>query len=192
MIDHIFSSFAVPSIPQLHESLLGVHIQSTDIDYGSFHSNLVCGMGDQPGELANVHPSITFDEPISTVDVHATNSSTGEVVWDAKFALAGTKELTRDLPATGGTAPSWHKICTIPGKAENFRIDLVVNGVNSGPFKSQISFTSDNATAVQVPSDRAMEPRPSRVGPSPTPAVTVPIRPDDFDPRKYMKIPFLQ
>jgi hypothetical protein len=190
MLDHLFTSFAVPSIPQLHESLLGVHVRATDLDDGSFHANLVCGIGDKSNDITDVHPFIKFDEPMSSVKVHAINTSTGDVVWDAQYNLGGKQELARDLPASSGTAPDWHKICTPRGEMENYRIEIKGCGNVSGPFNSQVSFTSDNSTTVELPARRPMDPLPSRVGPSPTPAITVPIRPDDFNPLKYIKYQF--
>ena len=185
-----WTSFAVPTIPQLHESTLGMHVQGTDIDDGSFNAGLVCGATDKPWEVTRIHPSITFDEPIVSVKVHAKNTSTGKVVWDATYNLGSKKELPGDVVSESGTQPSWIKICTPNGTSEGYKISLDAVGTQSGPFKSSIHFSSDNAHTVKVPRmfDPTLPPRSSRY---PDPHVTVPIRSEDFDPRKYAKIPFI-
>ena len=179
-----WTSFAVPSIPQLHESTLGMHVMGTDIDDGSFHADLVCGSTDKPGDLATVHPSFTFDEPMVSAKVHAENSSTGKVIWDAIYSLGSKKELTRDLVSDSGSQPSWIKICTPPGHTEGYKVSIEGVGAVSGPFNTSVLFSSDNAHVAKVPRDfnTNLPWKPSR---QPDMHVTVPIRPDDFNPIKY-------
>lgn len=174
----------MPSIPQLHESTLGLHVQGTDIDDGSFNADLVCGAGDKPWDIAKVHPSITFDEPLVSAKVHAENTSTGKVVWDATYNLGSKKELARELVSDNGTNPSWTKICTPAGKFEGYKIDIDAVGSVSGPFKSFVYFSSDNSHAAKVPMRYNIF-EPNRLSRQPDPHVSVPIRPEDFNPIKF-------
>lgn len=187
--DHLFTCFdGVPGIPQLHESILGLHIKSSDIDDGSFNGSLVCSTGDRPGSISSVHPSITFDEPITSLEVVASGASRGDVVWDATYSLGGKPELPRDLPAVAGNVPSWLKICTPKGELENYTIEMKAVGAKSGPFQTTLSFTSANDTSVALP-DKSMPlrlPGPQPSNPDPPPYLS--IRPDDFNPRRFIDL----
>ncbi len=174
-----WTSFAVPSVPQLHESTLGMHVVGTDIDDGAFNADLVCGTTDKPWDIAKVHPSITFDEPVVSATVHAENTSTGKVVWDAIYSLGSKKELARDLASESGRQPSWLKISSPPGESEGYKIDIDAVGAVSGPFKTSVYFTSDNAHVAKVPNE--FNPiLPWKHSRQPDPHMTVPIRQDDF------------
>ena len=184
-----WTSFAVPSVPQLHESTLGMHVMGTDIDDGSFNADLVCGTTDKPWDVAKVHPSIRFDEPMISAKVHAENTSTGKVVWDAIYSLGSKKELPRDLASDSGTQPSWIKICTPAGKSEGYKISIDGVGAKSGSFKSSLFFSSDNSHSAKVP-EQYNPSLPWKHSRQPDPHITVPIRPNDFNPIKYANFVF--
>ena len=174
----------VPSIPQLHEGLLGPHIVGSDIDNGSFNANLVCGVNDKPGVVAATHPSIKFDEPIYDMRVIAKALPSGRVLWDAFYSLGGSKELTSKTEAVGGAVPHFSKICTPQGDIENYKIDVSANGQSSGNFDSSISFTSNNAHTLKL-SEFLFPKRPTLPRPPDNPPI-VPLDPTDLNPYKYM------
>jgi hypothetical protein len=173
----------IPTVPQLHASLLGPHISSTDIDRGSFNANLVCGPHETPGTLAGTHPSIKFDQPIQDLRVIAKSVKSGRVMWDASYVLGGSKELLSSAQAAGGAKPVWTKVCTEPGNVENYKIDIVANG-QKGQFNSSVSFTSNNAHVVQL-SDFLFPQKPD-LPKLPADPPTIKIDPHDFLPYKYM------
>ena len=175
----------IPTIPQLHESLLGPHVASTDIDNGSFGASLVCDIHDKPGTLSSAHPGIKFDEPIQNLRVVAKDTASGKVVWNASYFLGGSKELSKTATAVGGAQPSWTKICTPNGALESYKIDINGSGANSGDFNSNIFFTSNNAHTVRLP--KVMFPtRPSLIQRPPNQPPIVPISPLDFNPLQYL------
>jgi hypothetical protein len=186
MFDHVSTSFAVPSVPQLSEGLLGSHIVSTDLDDGSFRGNLVCDSS-RTGGVTPAHPAIRFDVPLDSVHVKVVKEGgTGGPVWDAQFTLGGAKELEADIKSVNGA--QWEKICTPRGGIETYRADIEGTDSMGRNVKTHFTFSSDNNHVVEVPF-RAMA---SRVPPSPMDKKpTVQIRPGDFNPLKYMPKKFL-
>ena len=174
----------VPSIPQLHEGLLGPHVTETDLDSGSFNGSLVCAANDKPGALSQFHPSIKFDEPIYALRVVAKSVPSGSVVWDASYSLEGAKELPAKAHALGGAQMDWKKICTPAGDVENYKIDINADGGTSGTFSSSVSFTSNNANSVKL-SEFLFPTRPTIARPPENPPI-IPINPTDLNPYKYM------
>ena len=173
----------IPAVTQLHASLLGPHVVSTDIDSGSFNGTLVCGVHDKPGALAATHPGMKFDVPVYDVRVVAKSDLTGKVIWDASYALGGTKELLSTAQAAGGAHTTWNKVCTEPGNIEGYKINIAANG-RDGPFETSVTFTSNNAHNVQL-SEFLFPPKPT-LPPLPPNPPTVPVDPQDFIPYKYM------
>lgn len=173
----------IPTIPQLHEGVLGPHVVSTDLDSGSFNANLVCGPHDKPGTLASAHPFIKFDIPIQSLRLLAKSTLTGKVIWDGSYGLGGSQELPRDAVAAGGAHPTWEKICTPNGAIENYRIDISAEGGPSGHFDSSVTFSSNNAHTVQT--SKLMFAKKPKLPKIPELPPTVPILPDDMNPIKY-------
>ena len=177
-------AMVVPEIPQLHESLVGLHIKSTDIDSGSFNSSLVCSQHDKPGAVTAIHPGIKFDQPVNDLRVMATGGTAGKIIWDAKYNLAGKSELVKSAVAVGGDVPQWTKVCTPSGDMELYTIQMTANGAKSGVFNTSVSFTANNGMAVQVPR-RFMVQLPIPAG-QPANPIIVPVNPDDFNPLKFL------
>lgn len=176
----------IPSVPQLHESLLGPHVLKTDLDRGAFNSVLVCGPHDKPGALASVHPAIKFDEPVTDLKIKVVNVPSGRVVWDAFLDAGGSQKLPANTPVAGGPVPMWKKICTPQGESELYRMSITGTGGKSGQFDTSVTFTANNAHVVKLPVPFKEIAKKDLTKPLPKPAVTVPLWPDDFNPIKYL------
>lgn len=175
----------IPSIAQLHDGLLGAHIQSTDLDRGSANAVLVCGPNDTVPMFTKVHPSIKFDEAMGDVGVQVVGGPAGKVIWDTHYALAGKKVLPADAEAAGGKVPNWTKICTPRGAVEQYKMIIQGTGLKSGQFTSSSTFTANNAQAVQLP--HFVFPRKPFHPGVPQPAVIAPFNAErDFNPLSYL------
>ena len=120
----------VPSVPMLHTSYLGPHVESFGVDGGSFAHQLTCDALGKDHSVT-IHPNMIFDQPIS--QVHATmKTQNGETIWDAIFNTAGGKEIPSTAPPVGGMKPVWPRICNEPGKVDIYNVSLKINdGINT-------------------------------------------------------------
>lgn len=182
------SFFQSPGIPQLHESTLGLHIKSTNLDQESNTATLVCSQTEKDGVTAGaVHPEITFNEPMQDLHVLAAGGPKGKIVWDAFFNLNGKTVLTKQAVPTTGMVPQWNKICTPPGEMEQYNMFITGTSTKSGPIQTSISFTSDNGLGVELPAKTLMV-RVPLPGGNPLAPVIVPIRPQtDLNPLNYLQ-----
>lgn len=175
----------VPEIPQLHEGLLGLHVKSTDIGEGSFSGNLVCTEFDKLNSVSSTHPGIKFDQPIAALTVKAISVPTGKIVWDARYDLNGKDELLNNQMG-GGDEPMWRKVCTPRGAIEEYRIDMQANGMKSGPFRSSITFTSNNGLSAEVPGRSQGFHAYAKLPLVPKGPAIVHVDPSDLNPMKFL------